>query len=197
VPNAESEELSFFTDSKVDTMWSPWSSIFLSIACLAVLLTNYRIHSFSPIIPSKVINRNVALTSRFSMSKDIKEIKTEHAPSPVGPYSQALLVGTTLYCSGSIALDPKTGDFVGAGDIQAETRQVLKNMGAILEAAGASPKNVVRCTIFLADLGDFGKMNEVYAEFFKDNAALPTRTCVQAGALPKGALVEIDCIAEL
>lgn len=131
------------------------------------------------------------------MGKEIKEIETDKAPAPVGPYSQALLVGTTLYCSGSLALDPKTGEFVGAGDIQAETRQVLKNLGEVLNAAGATPKNVVRCTIFLADLGDFAKMNEVYAEFFKDNAVLPTRTCVQAGALPKAALVEIDCIAEL
>jgi len=131
------------------------------------------------------------------MSKEIKEIKTDNAPSPVGPYSQALLVGTTLYCSGSLSLDPKTGEFVDRGDIQAETRQVLKNLSAVLEAAGASAKIVVRCTIFLADLGDFVKMNEVYAEFFKDNSFLPTRTCVQAGALPKGALIEIDCIAEL
>eukprot|EP00428_Durinskia_dybowskii_P025990 CAMPEP_0170238230 /NCGR_PEP_ID=MMETSP0116_2-20130129/18868_1 /TAXON_ID=400756 /ORGANISM="Durinskia baltica, Strain CSIRO CS-38" /LENGTH=189 /DNA_ID=CAMNT_0010489039 /DNA_START=58 /DNA_END=627 /DNA_ORIENTATION=- len=189
-------------------MWSRWSGIFLSITCVAALLTTCRVHGFvattitttttstttTTKIPSSFINRHVAISS---MSKEIKEIKTEHAPAPVGPYSQALLVGTTLYCSGSLALDPKTGEFVGAGDIQAETRQVLKNMGAVLEAAGASPKNVVRCTIFLADLGDFGKMNEIYSEFFKDNTVLPTRTCVQAGALPKGALVEIDCIAEL
>jgi 2-iminobutanoate/2-iminopropanoate deaminase len=131
------------------------------------------------------------------MGKEITEIKTDDAPAPVGPYSQAALVGSTLYCSGQIALDPKTGEFVGPGDIQAETRQVLKNMDAVLRKAGASAKNVVRCTIFLADLGDFAKMNEIYSEFFSGNAVLPTRSCVQAGALPKGALVEIDCIAEL
>ena len=131
------------------------------------------------------------------MTKDIKEIQSDEAPSPVGPYSQAALVGSTLYCSGQIALDPKTSEFVGAGDIQAETRQVLKNMEAVLKEAGATAKNVVRCTIFLADLKDFAPMNEIYADFFKDNTVLPTRSCVQAGALPKGALVEIDCIAEL
>lgn len=168
-------------------------SIYLSIALVSALWMAPRSDGFTPSIQSRSHKSTVALT----MAKEIKEIKTENAPAPVGPYSQALLVGTTLYCSGSLALDPKTGEFVGAGDIQAETRQVLKNMGAILEAAGASPKNVVRCTIFLADLADFAKMNEVYSEFFKDNTFLPTRTCVQAGALPKAALVEIDCIAEL
>lgn len=136
-------------------------------------------------------------TNPLKMSKEIKEIKTEDAPAPVGPYSQAVLVGTTLYCSGSIALDPKTGEFVGGGDVQEEARQVLKNMDAILKAAGATAKNVVRCTVFLADLADFAAVNEIYVEYFKDNAIAPSRSCVQAGALPKGALVEIDCIAEL
>lgn len=163
---------------------------------ILILAVVQRSHSFSAATVRRVTADKRIITT-FSMSKEIKEIKTDNAPSPVGPYCQALLVGSTLYCSGSLSLDPKTGEFVGKGDIQAETRQVLKNMGAVLEAAGASPKNVVRCTIFLADLGDFAKMNEVYAEFFKDNTVLPTRTCVQAGALPKDALVEIDCIAEL
>ena len=148
--------------------------------------------------PTKPATRPPAFTTgSLKMGKEVKEIKTDNAPAPVGPYSQAALVGSTLYCSGQLALDPKTGEFVGAGDIQAETRQVLKNMGEVLKEAGASANNVVRCSIFLADLGDFAKMNEIYADFFKDNAVLPTRTCVQAGALPKGALVEIDCIAEL
>lgn len=133
----------------------------------------------------------------LKMSPDIKEIKTKDAPAPVGPYSQAVLAGSTLYCSGNIALDPATGEFVGGGDVQAETRQVLKNLDAVLQAAGATAANVVRCTVFLADLGDFGKVNEIYAEYFKDNTVAPSRSCIQAGALPKGALVEIDCIAVL
>jgi len=159
----------------------------------AVLI--HRSHSFSPYAVRLRHARGSA--SVVNMSKEVVEIKTDKAPSPVGPYSQALLVGSTLYCSGSLSLDPTTGEFVDKGDIQGETRQVLKNLGAVLEAAGGSSKNIVRCTIFLADLGDFAKMNEVYAEFFKDNTFLPTRTCVQAGALPKDALIEIDCIAEL
>lgn len=144
---------------------------------------------------SFLLQPNLLKAFALKMSPEIKEIKTSSAPAPVGPYSQAALVGNTLYCSGQLALDPATGEFVGKGDIQAETRQVLKNMDAVLKEAGVTAKNVVRCTIFLADLADFAAMNEIYAEFFKDNAVLPTRTCVQAGALPKGALVEIDCIA--
>jgi reactive intermediate/imine deaminase len=164
---------------------------------IAVLV--HRSHSFSTAPTQRAFTdrRIETALSILNMNNEIKEIKTEKAPAPVGPYSQALLVGSTLYCSGSLALDPHTGEFVSKGDIQGETRQVLKNLGAILEEAGGSAKNVIRCTIFLADLGDFVKMNEVYSEFFKDNSFLPTRTCVQAGALPKGALVEIDCIAEL
>ena len=136
-------------------------------------------------------------TSTLMSSKKITEIKTSNAPAPVGPYSQAVLAGTTLYCSGQIALDPATGEFVGGGDVQEEARQLFKNMDAVLKEAGASAKNVVRCTVFLADLKDFAKVNEIYIEFFKDNEVAPSRSCVQAGALPKGALVEIDCIAEL
>ena len=136
-------------------------------------------------------------TTTLMSSKSITEIKTSDAPAPVGPYSQAVLAGSTLYCSGQIALDPATGEFVGGGDVQEEARQLLKNMDAVLKKAGASAKNVVRCTVFLADLKDFAKVNEVYIEFFKDNEVAPSRSCVQAAALPKGALVEIDCIAEL
>ena len=138
-----------------------------------------------------------ATLTNLKMSKEIKEIVTKDAPAPVGPYSQAVLAGSTLYCSGSIALDPVTGEFVGGGDVQEEARQVLKNMDGILKAAGASAKNVVRCTVFLADLADFTKVNKIYVQYFKDNVVAPSRSCVQAGALPKGALVEIDCIAEL
>ncbi|KAL3945794.1 MAG: hypothetical protein SGBAC_000066 [Bacillariaceae sp.] len=138
--------------------------------------------------------------------KEIKEIQTNDAPAPVGPYSQAVLAGSTLYCSGSIALDPITGEFVGEGNVQEEARQCLKNMDAILREAGASAANVVRCKFSapcayvlcsgIALLNDL-KVNEIYSEYFKGNAVAPSRSCVQAAALPKGALVEIDCIAEL
>lgn len=137
------------------------------------------------------------VSSLIMSSKKISEVKTSDAPAPVGPYSQAVLAGTTLYCSGQIALDPNTGELVGGGDVQEEARQVLKNMDAVLREAGATAKNVVRCTVFLADLKDFAAVNEVYSEFFKDNSVAPSRSCVQAAALPKGVLVEIDCIAEL
>ena len=99
--------------------------------------------------------------------------------------------------SGNIALDPATGQIVGDGNVQAEAKQVLKNLDAVLKEAGASPSNVVRCTVFLADLNDFGAVNEVYADYFKDAKVAPSRSCVQVAALPKGVLVEIDCIAVL
>lgn len=137
-------------------------------------------------------------TTSLKMGKEIIEIKTDEAPAPVGPYSQAIKVGTTLYCSGQLALDVTTGAFIEEkGDVQAETKQICKNLMAVLKAAEATPANVVRCTVFLADLGDFAAMNEIYSDFFEDNPVPPTRSCVQAGALPLGAKVEIDCIAEL
>ncbi|KAG7353729.1 translation initiation inhibitor, yjgF family protein [Nitzschia inconspicua] len=131
------------------------------------------------------------------MVTKITEIKTSSAPAPVGPYSQAVLAGSTLYVSGNIPLDPATGALVGNGDVQAETKQVLANMDAVLKEAGATPQQVVRCTVFLADLGDFAAVNEIYSEYFKDNAVPPSRSCVQVAALPKGVKVEIDCIAVL
>jgi 2-iminobutanoate/2-iminopropanoate deaminase len=131
------------------------------------------------------------------MSTKITEVKTNNAPAPVGPYSQAVLAGSTLYVSGNIALDPQTGQLVGDGDVQAETKQVLQNLDAVLKEAGASPQQVVRCTVFLVDLGDFAAVNEIYADYFKDNAVAPSRSCVQVAALPKGVKVEIDCIAAL
>lgn len=93
--------------------------------------------------------------NQCTMASKNVEIKTEDAPDPLGPYSQAVLAGNTLYCSGNIAIDPKTGDIVGNGDVQEETRQVLKNMDAVLKKGGASPSNVVRCTVFLDDLQNF------------------------------------------
>jgi 2-iminobutanoate/2-iminopropanoate deaminase len=124
-----------------------------------------------------------------------KNISTESAPKAIGPYAQAVVAsaGTLVFCSGQIPLDPKTGEMVGAGDVALQTERVLENLGAVLAAAGASFASVVKTTIFLADLGDFGAVNEVYARYF--GQTLPARATVQAAGLPKGALVEIDAIA--
>lgn len=130
------------------------------------------------------------------MSSQPSAIRTEAAPEPVGPYNQAVLAGGVLYCSGQIALDPATGVLVGAGDVAAETRQVLANLQAVLAAAGATPRQVVRTTVYLADLGDFATVNGIYAEIFAGGVS-PARACVEVAALPKGARVEIDAIAVL
>lgn len=126
----------------------------------------------------------------------IEAVTTSAAPAPVGPYNQAVKAGGVLYCSGQIALDPVSGAMVGDGDVEAETRQVLANLQAVLAAAGCSPQQVVRTTVFLADLGDFAKVNALYAEVFGAGVS-PARACVEVAALPKGARVEIDCIAVL
>jgi 2-iminobutanoate/2-iminopropanoate deaminase len=122
-------------------------------------------------------------------------VQTPDAPAAIGPYSQAVVVsgGRTLYCSGQIALDPASGQMVGQGDVRVQTERVLDNLAAILAAAGMSFKDVVRCGIFLADLGDFAAVNELYAKRF--SRAHPARATVQVAGLPKGALVEIDAIA--
>jgi 2-iminobutanoate/2-iminopropanoate deaminase len=127
---------------------------------------------------------------------ELQAIETSQAPAPVGPYNQAVQAGNLLFCSGQIALDPGTGAMVGEGDVEAETRQVLANLEAVLAAAGSSPRQVVRTTVFLADLADFAKVNALYAEVFGSGVS-PARACVEVAALPKGARVEIDCIAVL
>ena len=119
---------------------------------------------------------------------------TAQAPAPVGPYNQAVKAGGVLYCSGQIALDPVSGAMVGDGDVEAETRQVLSNLKAVLAAGGSSPQLVLRTTVFLADLGDFARVNAIYAEMFGEGVS-PARACVEVAALPKGARVEIDAIA--
>ena len=124
----------------------------------------------------------------------IKAVKTHSAPSPVGPYNQAIIANGWLYCSGQIALDPSTGEMVGNGDIEKETHQVLKNLLAVINEAGAKSSNVVRTTIYLTDLNDFAKVNQIYAEIFKGGIS-PARACVEVAGLPKGGKVEIDCIA--
>lgn len=123
---------------------------------------------------------------------DIFEVLTDDAPEPVGPYSQAAIVGGMIFCSGQIAIDPATGTLVD-GDIGAETTQVLKNLQAVLTAAGSALEKVVKTTIYLRDMNDFGTVNEVYAACFSE--VKPARATVQVAALPKGAGVEIDCIA--
>ena len=119
---------------------------------------------------------------------------TADAPAPVGPYNQAVKAAGVLYCSGQIALDPATGAMVGDGDVEAETRQVLRNLLAVLRAGGSSPEQVVRTTVFLADLADFARVTAIYAEVFGAGVS-PARACVEVAALPKGARVEIDAVA--
>lgn len=124
------------------------------------------------------------------MTKQV--IATADAPAAIGPYSQAIRVGQTVWCSGQIALDPKTGSMVGGG-VEAETHQVMANLRAVLEASGASLGDVVRTTIFLADLADFAHVNAIYGAAFPSSP--PARATVQVAALPRGARVEIDAIA--
>ncbi len=119
-------------------------------------------------------------------------ISTENAPGAIGPYSQAVKAGNMIFCSGQIPIDPATGEFVSS-EVAEQTRQVLKNLSAVLRAAGTDLNNVVKTTVFLADMNDFTAMNEIYAEFFSDNK--PARATVQAARLPRDARVEIECIA--
>ena len=123
------------------------------------------------------------------MNKEI--ISTKNAPAAVGPYSQAVKVGDFLYTSGQIALDPATGN-MAAADIEGQAEQVMKNLAAVLEAAGYKFEEVVKTTCFLADMGDFAKFNAIYEKYF---VSKPARSCVAAAALPKGALVEVEVIA--
>ena len=124
------------------------------------------------------------------MKKEI--ISAKNAPAAVGPYSHAVKAGGVLYTSGQIGLVPETG-ILAEGGIAAQVEQGMKNLGVVLEAAGMTYRNVVKTTLFLADIADFGTVNEIYAKYFTDDT--PARSCVQAGALPKGALFEIEAIA--
>ena len=140
-------------------------------------------------------SRKTYLSNSKKMNEEsLEAIKTNLAPAPVGPYNQATKAGGWLFCSGQIALDPSTGEMVGEGDIEKETRQVLNNLMAVLNAAGAKSSQVVRTTIYLIDLCDFAIVNSIYAEIFGGMTS-PARACVQVAALPKGGRVEIDCIA--
>ena len=123
-------------------------------------------------------------------------ISTDKAPAAVGPYSQGILIDKTLYLAGQIALDPSTGLMVGNGNIEEETRQVIKNLLAVIQAAGGQNSNVIRTTIYLTDLKDFSKVNAIYAETFGETSS-PARACVEVSNLPKGGKIEIDCVAWL
>lgn len=121
-----------------------------------------------------------------------EEIKTDNAPKAIGPYSQGVKIGRQIFLSGQIPIDPLTGDVID-GDITAQTRQVLKNLQAVLEQSGASMKDVVKTTVFLESLANFTDMNSIYGEFFAE--PYPARATVEVSALPKGVEVEIDAIA--
>ncbi len=124
------------------------------------------------------------------MSKEI--ITAKNAPKAIGPYSAGVRAGDFIYTAGQLGIDPLTGDFV-SDEVVEQTRQALKNLQAILEAAGASLKDVVKTTVFLRDMNDFGAMNAVYAEFFTED--FPARSAVQVARLPKDAAVEIEAVA--
>jgi putative endoribonuclease L-PSP len=122
----------------------------------------------------------------------MKKIATNNAPAAIGPYSQAIFANGFLFSSGQIAINPQTGELVDGG-ITAQTKQVFANLGEVLKAAEMGFEDVVKTTVFLADMNDFGQMNAIYGEFFTQN--LPARSAVAVKALPKGALIEIELIA--
>ena len=121
-----------------------------------------------------------------------EHVLTRHAPEPIGPYSQAVQCGAELYCSGQIPIDPQTGKLV-EGDITAQAERVIENLGAVLCAAGCHYEDVVKITIFLTDMNDFAAVNAVYQKYFA--LGKPARSTVAVTALPRGARIEIDCIA--
>lgn len=123
----------------------------------------------------------------------MKQVHTDRAPAALGPYSQAVVSGGLCFTSGQIALSPETGEIVGA-DIETQTRQVMENLCSVLAAAGTSPETVVKTTCYLADIADFAVFNAVYAEYFPGK---PARSCVAVKDLPRGALVEVEAVAEV
>eukprot|EP00877_Chromochloris_zofingiensis_P003426 jgi/Chrzof1/13084/Cz07g19070.t1 len=139
-----------------------------------------------------VVRRSQRAAMSVSAAKQV--ISTDNAPAALGPYSQAIKAGNTLYVSGQIGIVPGTKDFA-SDDVQGQTEQVMKNMGAILEAAGASYANVVKTTILLADMGDFATVNGIYGKFFPENP--PARATFAVKTLPLNAKVEMDCVAVL
>lgn len=123
----------------------------------------------------------------------MKTIETKNAPAAIGPYSQAIVSGRLVYTSGQIPIDPASGVIEGSG-IEAQTKQVISNLAAVLKAAGSSLERVIKTTCFLKNMGDFAAFNGIYEKYFTNR---PARSCVEVAALPKGALVEIEAIAEV
>ena len=137
-------------------------------------------------------SRNKLTSNHTKKISNMKVINTSNAPAAIGPYSQAIQVGNLIYTSGQLPIDPSTGQFPEGG-IKEQTRQSLLNVQAILQEAGLGMSNIVKTTVFMADMGDFADMNSVYAEFF--TMPYPTRSAVAVKTLPKGALVEIEVVA--
>lgn len=127
------------------------------------------------------------------MGPNKEVVLSKNAPQPIGPYSQAIKAGDFIFCSGMIPLDPASGEIVGADDVQAQAKRVLDSIQALLKDAGTSLDRVVKTTIFLKNMGDFPKVNEIYGQYFK--GATPARSTVEVARLPKDVLVEIECIA--
>lgn len=138
--------------------------------------------------------RKITIFAAVKQNKRMKVISTKKAPAAIGPYSQAIQVGNLVYTSGQIPIDPATGTFVEGG-IKEQTRQSLSNVRAILEEAGLTLANVIKTTVFMADMNDFADMNAIYAEFFSE--PYPARSAIAAKSLPKGALVEIEVVATI
>lgn len=128
------------------------------------------------------------------MKTPLTVVASDRAPAAIGPYSQAIVADGWVFCSGQIPIDPKTGE-LSTGDVREQTELVLSNLAAVLEEAGASLQSVVKTTVFLADMGAFAAMNEVYATRFGEHR--PARAAVQAAALPRGCAVEIECVARV
>ena len=125
---------------------------------------------------------------------EIRTARSDNAPEPVGPYSHAVVAGEFVFCSGQMAFDPKTGEFIGLqSSVEEETVRVMDNLGAVLDAAGSSFDKVVKATIYITDMNDFALVNKVYAGYFGSNP--PARATVEVSGLAKGCRVEIDCIA--
>jgi 2-iminobutanoate/2-iminopropanoate deaminase len=140
----------------------------------------------------EISKQELALEKVILMTPQV--IRTDKAPAPVGAYNQAIAAGKMLFVAGQIAIDPRLGDVVYTDDVKKQTEQVFTNLEAILTAAGTSFANVIKTTIFLADMNDFAIVNTVYAKYF-DEATAPARACVEVSRLPKDVLVEMECIA--
>ena len=130
------------------------------------------------------------------MSEQPRSVRSDRAPAPIGPYSQAVGWRDLVFCSGQVALDPVSGALVGGGDVRLEAEAALKNLLAVLEAAGCAPRDVLKTTLYLADMGDFPAVNEVYARALGGHdGPAPARSTVAVAGLPRGARVEVDAIA--